>query len=144
MWRFVQTVMTHVGVLILCHLSSFTLSLFAVVVSRISVSVNQKIIALPHDNRQVRLFDMSGVRLARLPRSNRQVSGAEKLIYHPDVFFRSSNMWCESFRSRSNPPNKLPTLLNITVLLSSSEEFLCFLFVRMLNQCMNIFDYSMN
>lgn len=44
------------------------------VLSRISVSVNQKIIALPHDNRQVRLFDMSGVRLARLPRSNRQVS----------------------------------------------------------------------
>uniref|UniRef100_A0AAX7SES6 WD repeat-containing protein 37 n=1 Tax=Astatotilapia calliptera TaxID=8154 RepID=A0AAX7SES6_ASTCA len=40
-------------------------------VNRISVSANQKIIALPHDNRQVRLFDMSGVRLARLPRSNR-------------------------------------------------------------------------
>lgn len=37
------------------------------------MSVNQKIIALPHDNRQVRLFDASGVRLARLPRSNRQV-----------------------------------------------------------------------
>ena len=35
--------------------------------------VGQKIIALPHDNRQVRLFDMSGVRLARLPRSSRQV-----------------------------------------------------------------------
>ncbi|KAM4557438.1 WD repeat-containing protein 37-like [Fundulus diaphanus] len=47
-------------------------------VNRISVSVNQKIIALPHDNRQVRLFDMSGVRLARLPRSNRQVGGQEK------------------------------------------------------------------
>uniref|UniRef100_A0AAZ3Q407 WD repeat-containing protein 37 n=1 Tax=Oncorhynchus tshawytscha TaxID=74940 RepID=A0AAZ3Q407_ONCTS len=43
-------------------------------VNRISVSVNQRIIALPHDNRQVRLFDMSGVRLARLPRSNRQVT----------------------------------------------------------------------
>uniref|UniRef100_A0A8C5BL18 WD repeat-containing protein 37 n=1 Tax=Gadus morhua TaxID=8049 RepID=A0A8C5BL18_GADMO len=42
-------------------------------VNRISVSVNQRVIALPHDNRQVRLFDMSGVRLARLPRSNRQV-----------------------------------------------------------------------
>ncbi|XP_038654252.1 WD repeat-containing protein 37 isoform X3 [Scyliorhinus canicula] len=41
-------------------------------VNRISVSVTQRIIALPHDNRQVRLFDMSGVRLARLPRSNRQ------------------------------------------------------------------------
>uniref|UniRef100_A0A3P8PP29 WD repeat-containing protein 37 n=1 Tax=Astatotilapia calliptera TaxID=8154 RepID=A0A3P8PP29_ASTCA len=38
-------------------------------VNRISVSANQKIIALPHDNRQVRLFDMSGVRLARLPRT---------------------------------------------------------------------------
>ncbi|XP_073486000.1 WD repeat-containing protein 37 isoform X1 [Aquarana catesbeiana] len=41
-------------------------------VNRINVSVGQRIIALPHDNRQVRLFDMSGVRLARLPRSNRQ------------------------------------------------------------------------
>uniref|UniRef100_A0A4W5M539 WD repeat-containing protein 37 n=1 Tax=Hucho hucho TaxID=62062 RepID=A0A4W5M539_9TELE len=41
-------------------------------VNRISVSANQRIIALPHDNRQVRLFDMTGVRLARLPRSNRQ------------------------------------------------------------------------
>ncbi|XP_026147498.1 WD repeat-containing protein 37-like [Mastacembelus armatus] len=40
-------------------------------VNRISVSTNQKIIALPHDNRQVRLFDLSGARLARLPRSNR-------------------------------------------------------------------------
>ncbi|XP_061569810.1 WD repeat-containing protein 37-like isoform X1 [Cololabis saira] len=40
-------------------------------VNRVSVSANQRIIALPHDNRQVRLFDMSGVRLARLPRSNR-------------------------------------------------------------------------
>ncbi|XP_034027707.1 WD repeat-containing protein 37 [Thalassophryne amazonica] len=40
-------------------------------VNRISVSANQKIIALPHDNRQVRLFDVNGVRLARLPRSNR-------------------------------------------------------------------------
>uniref|UniRef100_A0A8C9SNX8 WD repeat-containing protein 37 n=1 Tax=Scleropages formosus TaxID=113540 RepID=A0A8C9SNX8_SCLFO len=41
-------------------------------VNRISISVGQRIIALPHDNRQVRLFDMNGVRLARLPRSNRQ------------------------------------------------------------------------
>ncbi|XP_046879664.1 WD repeat-containing protein 37-like isoform X3 [Hypomesus transpacificus] len=41
-------------------------------INRISVSANQRIIALPHDNRQVRLFDMSGARLARLPRSNRQ------------------------------------------------------------------------
>uniref|UniRef100_A0A8C5CNC3 WD repeat-containing protein 37 n=1 Tax=Gadus morhua TaxID=8049 RepID=A0A8C5CNC3_GADMO len=42
-------------------------------VNRLSVSTNQRIIALPHDNRQVRLFDMNGVRLARLPRSNRML-----------------------------------------------------------------------
>lgn len=50
------------------------LVVFFMSVCRISVSASQRIIALPHDNRQVRLFDMSGVRLARLPRSNRQVS----------------------------------------------------------------------
>uniref|UniRef100_A0A994J7K8 WD repeat domain 37 n=1 Tax=Homo sapiens TaxID=9606 RepID=A0A994J7K8_HUMAN len=45
-------------------------------INRINVCVGQKIIALPHDNRQVRLFDMSGVRLARLPRSSRQLRSA--------------------------------------------------------------------
>lgn len=40
-------------------------------VNRISVSVNG-IIALPHDNRHIRLFDLNGQRLARLPRSSRQ------------------------------------------------------------------------
>ncbi|XP_019900967.1 WD repeat-containing protein 37 isoform X2 [Esox lucius] len=54
-------------------------------VNRISVSVNQRIIALPHDNRQVRLFDMSGVRLARLPRSNRQ--GHRRMV--------CCSTWCE-------------------------------------------------
>uniref|UniRef100_A0A8C8JMB4 WD repeat-containing protein 37 n=1 Tax=Oncorhynchus tshawytscha TaxID=74940 RepID=A0A8C8JMB4_ONCTS len=54
-------------------------------VNRISVSVNQRIIALPHDNRQVRLFDMSGVRLARLPRSNRQ--GHRRMV--------CCSAWCE-------------------------------------------------
>ncbi|XP_069367621.1 WD repeat-containing protein 37 isoform X1 [Paralichthys olivaceus] len=54
-------------------------------VNRISVSVNQKIIALPHDNRQVRLFDMSGVRLARLPRTNRQ--GHRRMV--------CCSAWCE-------------------------------------------------
>ncbi|XP_014869343.1 WD repeat-containing protein 37 isoform X5 [Poecilia latipinna] len=54
-------------------------------VNRISVSVTQKIIALPHDNRQVRLFDMSGVRLARLPRSNRQ--GHRRMV--------CCSAWCE-------------------------------------------------
>lgn len=40
-------------------------------VNRIAVSVNG-VIAIPHDNRQIRLFDLSGQRLARLPRSSRQ------------------------------------------------------------------------
>uniref|UniRef100_H0YRF5 WD repeat-containing protein 37 n=1 Tax=Taeniopygia guttata TaxID=59729 RepID=H0YRF5_TAEGU len=54
-------------------------------VNRISVCVGQRIIALPHDNRQVRLFDMSGVRLARLPRSNRQ--GHRRMV--------CCTAWCE-------------------------------------------------
>ncbi|XP_008193980.1 WD repeat-containing protein 37 isoform X4 [Tribolium castaneum] len=40
-------------------------------VNRLSVSANG-IIAIPHDNRHVRLFDLHGQRLARLPRSSRQ------------------------------------------------------------------------
>uniref|UniRef100_A0A8C6TRR9 WD repeat-containing protein 37 n=1 Tax=Neogobius melanostomus TaxID=47308 RepID=A0A8C6TRR9_9GOBI len=39
----------------------------------------------PHDNRQVRLFDMSGVRLARLPRTNRQ--GHRRMV--------CCSVWCE-------------------------------------------------
>lgn len=41
-------------------------------VNRISVS-NGGIIAIPHDNRHIRLFDLSGQRIARLPRTSRQV-----------------------------------------------------------------------
>lgn len=40
-------------------------------VNRVSVS-SGGLIAIPHDNRQVRLFDLNGHRLARLPRSSRQ------------------------------------------------------------------------
>lgn len=36
------------------------------------------VIAMPHDNRHIRLFDLNGQRLARLPRSNRLVSGKEE------------------------------------------------------------------
>ncbi|KAH9631599.1 hypothetical protein HF086_004366 [Spodoptera exigua] len=41
-------------------------------VNRVGVSGNG-LIAIPHDNRQVRLFDLQGQRLARLPRSSRQL-----------------------------------------------------------------------
>lgn len=40
-------------------------------VNRLSVS-SAGVIAIPHDNRHVRLFDLTGQRLARLPRSSRQ------------------------------------------------------------------------
>lgn len=40
-------------------------------VNRLAVS-DTGIIAIPHDNRQIRLFDLSGQRLARLPRTSRQ------------------------------------------------------------------------
>lgn len=40
-------------------------------VNRLSVS-SGGLIAIPHDNRHIRLFDLHGQRLARLPRSSRQ------------------------------------------------------------------------
>lgn len=42
-------------------------------VNRISVSPGG-VIAIPHDNRQIRLFDLNGQRIARLPRTSRQVT----------------------------------------------------------------------
>ncbi|KAK7092734.1 WD repeat-containing protein 37-like [Littorina saxatilis] len=41
-------------------------------VNRISVSPTLNLIAIPHDNRHIRLYDINGVRIGRLPRSNRQ------------------------------------------------------------------------
>ncbi|KAI5741624.1 hypothetical protein M8J76_015484 [Diaphorina citri] len=41
-------------------------------VNRLSISPVTGIVAIPHDNRQVRLFDLNGTRLGRLPRNNRQ------------------------------------------------------------------------
>lgn len=41
-------------------------------VNRLAISTGG-IIAIPHDNRQIRLFDLNGQRVARLPRTSRQV-----------------------------------------------------------------------
>lgn len=41
-------------------------------VNRLAVS-SGGIIAIPHDNRHIRLFDLNGQRVARLPRTSRQV-----------------------------------------------------------------------
>lgn len=49
-------------------------------VNRISVSPGG-VIAIPHDNRQIRLFDLNGQRIARLPRTSRQVTTRPRLKY---------------------------------------------------------------
>ncbi|XP_022088415.1 WD repeat-containing protein 37-like isoform X2 [Acanthaster planci] len=41
-------------------------------INRLSVSATNNVIAIPHDNRHIRLYDLNGVRLARMPRNNRQ------------------------------------------------------------------------
>jgi len=47
-------------------------------VNRLSLSPTQNIIAIPHDNRHVRLYDLSGNRLSRLPRRHRQ--GHQRIV----------------------------------------------------------------
>lgn len=44
-------------------------------INRIAVSPTG-VIAIPHDNRQVRLFDLNGQRIVRLPRNSKQVTSA--------------------------------------------------------------------
>jgi len=41
-------------------------------VNRLALSQQHNIIAIPHDNRNVRLYDLNGSRLGRLPRSSRR------------------------------------------------------------------------
>ncbi|XP_062581335.1 WD repeat-containing protein 37-like isoform X2 [Saccostrea cucullata] len=47
-------------------------------VNRLSVSSSQSLIAIPHDNRHIRIYDINGNRIGRLPRSNRQ--GHSKMV----------------------------------------------------------------
>ncbi|XP_046971561.1 WD repeat-containing protein 37 [Vanessa cardui] len=60
-------------------------------VNRVCVS-GAGLIAIPHDNRQVRLFDLQGQRLARLPRSSRQ--GHRRMV--------TSVAWAEDISSNIN------------------------------------------
>ncbi|XP_045453166.1 WD repeat-containing protein 37 [Melitaea cinxia] len=60
-------------------------------VNRVAVS-GAGLIAIPHDNRQVRLFDLQGQRLARLPRSSRQ--GHRRMV--------TSVAWAEDISSNIN------------------------------------------
>ncbi|XP_046553137.1 LOW QUALITY PROTEIN: WD repeat-containing protein 37-like [Haliotis rubra] len=59
----------------------------------LAVSQAQNIIAIPHDNRHIRLFDISGVRVGRLPRSNRQ--GHSRMVC--SVTFADDNQTCNLF-----------------------------------------------
>jgi WD40 repeat protein len=53
--------------------------------NRLAVSPSG-VIAIPYDNRQVRLFDLNGNRLARLPRSSRQV--CHQIFFYVLIFNR--------------------------------------------------------
>lgn len=59
-------------------------------VNRLAVSLNG-VIAIPHDNRHIRLFDLNGQRVARLPRSSRQVSVALIFLFVLIAPFLSSS-----------------------------------------------------
>ncbi|XP_055906700.1 WD repeat-containing protein 37 [Eupeodes corollae] len=62
-------------------------------VNRLAVS-STGVIAIPHDNRQIRLFDLNGQRVARLPRTSRQghrrmvssVAWAEEPVFNCNLF----------------------------------------------------------
>lgn len=41
--------------------------------NRLSIS-RKNLVAIPHDNRNVRVYDLNSVRLSRLPRANGRVS----------------------------------------------------------------------
>ncbi|XP_058058112.1 WD repeat-containing protein 37 [Anopheles bellator] len=60
-------------------------------VNRVAVSASG-VIAIPHDNRHIRLFDLNGQRIARLPRTSRQ--GHRRMV--------SSVAWTEDITSNCN------------------------------------------
>lgn len=49
---------------------------------RLAVSSSQSLIAIPHDNRHIRIYDINGNRIGRLPRSNRQVISYQAQLSH--------------------------------------------------------------
>ncbi|WAR04299.1 WDR37-like protein [Mya arenaria] len=62
-------------------------------VNRLCVSQSQNIIAIPHDNRHIRLYDLNGNRIGRLPRSNRV--GHSKMVC--SVAWADENPLCNMF-----------------------------------------------
>lgn len=62
-------------------------------VNRLAFSNTHNLIAIPHDNRNVRLFDITGVRVGRLPKSNRQ--GHSRMVC--SVTWAEENSLCNLF-----------------------------------------------
>nr|CAD7407605.1 unnamed protein product [Timema poppensis] len=62
--------------------------------NRLSVS-SSGVVAIPHDNRQVRLFDLGGQRIARLPRTSRQ--GHRRMVCSVAWGEDSTNLSCNFF-----------------------------------------------
>ncbi|EDV20580.1 uncharacterized protein TRIADDRAFT_31828, partial [Trichoplax adhaerens] len=56
------------------------------------LSVSNNVIAIPHDNRHIRLYDLNGNRIARLPRSNGQ--GHKRMV--------CCTAWCEDDNAPCN------------------------------------------
>ena len=54
-------------------------------INRLDVSA-ANVIALPFDNRHIRLYDLNGQRIARLPRSNRLVRDQSQSFLLPDRY----------------------------------------------------------
>eukprot|EP00794_Sanderia_malayensis_P003424 gene3424-3915_t len=72
-------------------------------VNRLSISPTHNVIAIPHDNRQVRLFDLNGNRLARLPRRHRQ--GHRRMVcctaWYDDCNTKSVSLLTAGFDKRA-------------------------------------------
>ncbi|KAH3870976.1 hypothetical protein DPMN_034170 [Dreissena polymorpha] len=62
-------------------------------VNRLCFSQSQNMIAIPHDNRHIRLFDINGNRIGRLPRSSR--TGHSKMVC--SVAWAEDNPVCNLF-----------------------------------------------
>ncbi|KAL1122922.1 hypothetical protein AAG570_003247 [Ranatra chinensis] len=62
-------------------------------VNRLAVS-NSGVVAVPHDNRHIRLHDLAGQRIARLPRTSRQWQGHQRMV--------CSVAWAEDNSSAAN------------------------------------------
>ncbi len=58
-------------------------------VNRLSVSHDERgLLAIPLDNRHIKLYDLKGSRVASVPRRNRQVGGSIRMYGGVDQIFR--------------------------------------------------------